>query len=143
MIQRRKLFQLHVNSLSVSPSWLCFMRHIFIYSSMILIQQRYAYISNFLLFGSIFRCSWALKVSIDFAGCFQLKEEISWFSYWIFLGILSSVGLGTGLHTFILYLGPFIAKVTVAAQECATVQFPRPPYPDQLVFPIINCVKLG
>ena len=25
-------------------------------------------------------------------------------SYWIGLGILSSVGLGTGLHTFILYL---------------------------------------
>ena len=29
--------------------------------------------------------------------------------YWIGLGIASSVGLGTGLNTFILYLGPHIA----------------------------------
>lgn len=61
----------------------------------------------------------------------KIKEDIAWFSYWVFLGILSSVGLGTGLHTFLLYLGPFIAKVTLAAQECGSVHFPRPPYPDQ------------
>lgn len=61
----------------------------------------------------------------------KIKEDIAWYSYWVFLGILSSVGLGTGLHTFLLYLGPFIAKVTLAAQECRSVQFPRPPYPDQ------------
>lgn len=30
----------------------------------------------------------------------------------------SSIGLGTGLHTFILYLGPHIAQVTLAANEC-------------------------
>jgi len=29
--------------------------------------------------------------------------------YWIGLGVASSIGLGTGLHTFILYLGPHIA----------------------------------
>ena len=29
--------------------------------------------------------------------------------YWIGLGIASSIGLGTGLHTFVLYLGPHIA----------------------------------
>jgi hypothetical protein len=29
--------------------------------------------------------------------------------YWIGLGIASSIGFGTGLHTFILYLGPHIA----------------------------------
>lgn len=38
--------------------------------------------------------------------------------YWIGLGIASSIGLGTGLHTFILYLGPHIAKVVIAANEC-------------------------
>ena len=38
--------------------------------------------------------------------------------YWIGLGIASSIGLGTGLHTFVLYLGPHIAKVTLAANEC-------------------------
>lgn len=40
-------------------------------------------------------------------------------SYWILLGVASSIGLGTGLHTFVLYLGPHIAKVTLAANECS------------------------
>ena len=46
-------------------------------------------------------------------------EEIGYFSaYWIILGIASSIGLGTGLHTFVLYLGPWIAKVTMVANDC-------------------------
>jgi membrane protein YqaA with SNARE-associated domain len=65
----------------------------------------------------------------------KIKETVYWYSYWVFLGILSSVGLGTGLHTFLLYLGPFIAKVTLAAQECGSTQFPQPPYPEQIVCP--------
>ena len=40
---------------------------------------------------------------------------------WLTLGVLSSVGLGTGLHTFVLYLGPYIAKATLAATECGTL----------------------
>jgi len=36
-------------------------------------------------------------------------NEFSYFAaYWLILGIASSIGLGTGLHTFILYLGPHI-----------------------------------
>lgn len=55
--------------------------------------------------------------------------------YWIGLGILSSVGLGTGLHTFILYLGPHIASVTMAAYECNSLDFPEPPYPERIICP--------
>ena len=51
------------------------------------------------------------------------------------LGVLSSVGLGTGLHTFLLYLGPHIAAVTLAAYECGSTDFPEPPYPDSIVCP--------
>ena len=51
------------------------------------------------------------------------------------LGILSSVGLGTGLHTFVLYLGPHIAAVTMAADECHSLKFPEPPYPDEIQCP--------
>jgi hypothetical protein len=43
--------------------------------------------------------------------------------WWVGLGILSSIGLGTGLHTFVLYLGPYIAKVTLTATECGTIDF--------------------
>ncbi|XP_026288817.1 vacuole membrane protein 1 isoform X1 [Frankliniella occidentalis] len=63
------------------------------------------------------------------------KSEISWCLYWVGLGVLSSVGLGTGLHTFLLYLGPHIASVTLAAYECGGLNFPQPPYPDEIVCP--------
>lgn len=59
------------------------------------------------------------------------EKEILWCLYWLGLGVLSSVGLGTGLHTFLLYLGPHIAAVTLAAYECGTLNFPSPPYPDR------------
>lgn len=38
--------------------------------------------------------------------------------YWVILGVASSIGLGTGLHTFVLYLGPHIAKVAMVATAC-------------------------
>lgn len=43
--------------------------------------------------------------------------------WWVFLGFLSSFGLGTGLHTFVLYLGPFIAQATMAAFACGNTDF--------------------
>jgi len=62
------------------------------------------------------------------------EDTVLWGLYWVWLGVLSSVGLGTGLHTFLLFLGPFIARVTMAAHECGTTDFPEPPYPNE-----INC----
>lgn len=38
--------------------------------------------------------------------------------WWVGLGVASSIGLGTGLHTFMLYLGPHIAGMTIAANTC-------------------------
>ncbi|XP_055113837.1 vacuole membrane protein 1 isoform X3 [Symphalangus syndactylus] len=35
----------------------------------------------------------------------RIEKQFLLYAYWIGLGILSSVGLGTGLHTFLLYLG--------------------------------------
>lgn len=63
------------------------------------------------------------------------ETKVIWWLYWIGLGVLSSVGLGTGLHTFVLYLGPHIAAVTMAAYECGALNFPEPPYPDQIICP--------
>ncbi|XP_074640516.1 vacuole membrane protein 1-like isoform X2 [Tubulanus polymorphus] len=65
----------------------------------------------------------------------QFHKQFLWCTYWVGLGILSSVGLGTGLHTFLLYLGPHIAAVTLAAFECMSVDFPSPPYPDDIICP--------
>ncbi|KAF9952870.1 Vacuolar membrane protease, partial [Modicella reniformis] len=51
------------------------------------------------------------------------ESGLIWYGYWTLLGIASSVGLGTGLHTFILFLGPHIAEVTLAAYKCGNTQF--------------------
>lgn len=66
----------------------------------------------------------------------EMIRSNTWFIvYWVGLGVLSSVGLGTGLHTFLLYLGPHIASVTLAAYECNALNFPNPPYPDEIICP--------
>ncbi|KAK3819723.1 MAG: hypothetical protein J3Q66DRAFT_399178 [Benniella sp.] len=51
------------------------------------------------------------------------ESGLIWYGYWTLLGIASSVGLGTGLHTFILFLGPHIAEVTLNAHKCGNTQF--------------------
>jgi TM2 domain-containing membrane protein YozV len=60
-----------------------------------------------------------------------IRKNALFVLYWVGLGVISSIGLGTGLHTFILYLGPHIASVTLAAYECGSLDFPSPPYPDE------------
>ncbi|XP_052221105.1 vacuole membrane protein 1-like isoform X2 [Dreissena polymorpha] len=65
----------------------------------------------------------------------SVEKTVLWCAYWVGLGILSSVGLGTGLHTFLLYLGPHIAAVTLAAYECMSTNFPEPPYPTEIICP--------
>jgi len=62
-----------------------------------------------------------------------IQGQVWWCLYWVGLGVLSSVGLGTGLHTFLLYLGPHIASVTMAAWECKSTDFPAPPYPSEIM----------
>ncbi|CAO3626473.1 unnamed protein product [Cunninghamella blakesleeana] len=47
-----------------------------------------------------------------------IMRQFKWYGYWIILGIASSIGLGSGLHTFLLFLGPYIAEVTIAAYDC-------------------------
>lgn len=66
------------------------------------------------------------------------EDYLAWCGWWVGLGILSSVGLGTGLHTFLLYLGPHIAAVTMAAYECGSLEFPAPPYPAEIICPNIT-----
>lgn len=60
-----------------------------------------------------------------------IRQNAFFVVYWVGLGVVSSIGLGTGLHTFLLYLGPHIASVTLAAYECGSLDFPEPPYPNE------------
>ncbi|KAM7350765.1 transport and Golgi organization 5 isoform 1-T2 [Cochliomyia hominivorax] len=96
--------------------------------------QRKTWIAVFIILASF------IAVLYQIPGRHQIIVEFlknnTWFVlYWTGLGILSSVGLGTGLHTFLLYLGPHIASVTLAAYECNSLNFPKPPYPDDIICP--------
>eukprot|EP00040_Diaphanoeca_grandis_P028519 m.165320 g.165320 ORF g.165320 m.165320 type:complete len:387 (-) comp31380_c0_seq1:120-1280(-) len=50
---------------------------------------------------------------------FNLKFTL----WWLGLGILSSIGLGTGMHSGMLFLFPHILKVVYSAEKCHSVDF--------------------
>ena len=57
---------------------------------------------------------------------YYVREAIAYFRFavwWIGLGVASSIGLGSGLHTFVLYLGPHIAMFALRAIQCGRVDF--------------------
>ncbi|XP_016952025.1 vacuole membrane protein 1 [Drosophila biarmipes] len=98
-----------------------------------LLQQRLllaALIVLGIVFSVIYKIDGPHQLAIEF-----VRRNTWFFVYWLGLGVLSSVGLGTGLHTFLLYLGPHIASVTLAAYECNSLRFPQPPYPDDIICP--------
>ncbi len=51
---------------------------------------------------------------------YQLLTVVVW---WVGLGVLSSVGLGTGMHSGLLFLFPHIIKVVSCAQACQSLDF--------------------
>ncbi|XP_030536065.1 vacuole membrane protein KMS1-like isoform X2 [Rhodamnia argentea] len=58
----------------------------------------------------------------------ELSEYIRFGLWWIALGVASSIGLGSGLHTFVLYLGPHIALFTFKAMQCGRIDLKTAPY---------------
>jgi len=64
-----------------------------------------------------------IETKADSEKLHNLRSILFWYGYWIVLGVLSSIGLGTGLHTFVLFLGPHIAEVTTAAYTCGNLNF--------------------
>lgn len=53
----------------------------------------------------------------------RLSSEVAFATYWIVLGVLSSVGLGSGLHTGLLALIPHVIRVTTTALRLGTTDF--------------------
>lgn len=54
-------------------------------------------------------------------------REVEYFladaAWWLALGVLSSIGLGTGMHSGILFLFPHIYKTCAAAHMCGSTNF--------------------
>ena len=51
------------------------------------------------------------------------RQGLLYVFWWVTLGFLSSVGLGTGLHTFLLFTGPHIVRVALTAAKCGSMSF--------------------
>ncbi|XP_030465922.1 vacuole membrane protein KMS1-like [Syzygium oleosum] len=72
-----------------------------------------------------------LLVTVDGAHDKHVEELYKYMQFglwWIALGVASSIGLGSGLHTFVLYLGPHIALFTIKAMHCGRVDIKTAPY---------------
>ncbi|CAK9186385.1 unnamed protein product [Ilex paraguariensis] len=72
-----------------------------------------------------------LLVIIDGPHEKHLEEVLQYLRFglwWVALGVASSIGLGSGLHTFVLYLGPHITLFTIKAIQCGRVDIKSAPY---------------
>jgi vacuole membrane protein 1 len=49
-----------------------------------------------------------------------IVEYVFW---WVGLGVLSSIGLGSGLQSGVLFLFPHVIKICLAAQSCGSMDF--------------------
>ena len=53
----------------------------------------------------------------------RVFDEFAFALYWLVLGVLSSIGLGSGLHTFVLFLGPHVVRIATAAVATRSTAF--------------------
>ncbi|RLN63186.1 hypothetical protein BBJ28_00009737 [Nothophytophthora sp. Chile5] len=53
----------------------------------------------------------------------EFNTTVKFVTWWVGLGVLSSVGLGTGMHSGMLFLFPHIFLVVQGAQECRSLDF--------------------
>lgn len=55
-----------------------------------------------------------------------IHETEMWVEYlvwWVGLGVLSSIGFGSGMHSGLLFLFPHMLKVCLAAEKCGSLDF--------------------
>ncbi|XP_028792403.1 vacuole membrane protein KMS1-like [Neltuma alba] len=84
-----------------------------------------------LLFSAFVGAFGIVLMTIDGPHEKHIEELHNYFQFglwWIALGVASSIGLGSGLHTFVLYLGPHIAFFTIKAMQCGRVDLKSAPY---------------
>ncbi|KAL7144701.1 hypothetical protein ABFS83_07G029900 [Erythranthe nasuta] len=85
----------------------------------------------FIPLSSIILITCTLLLTVDGPHEKHVEEVIHYVRFglwWVALGVASSIGLGSGLHTFVLYLGPHIALFTIKAIQCGRTDIKSAPY---------------
>ncbi|KAK4482887.1 hypothetical protein RD792_010060 [Penstemon davidsonii] len=108
---------------------------LFILATVQYIRRSVTYILShggwFVLLSTIFVIAGILLVTVDGPHEKHVEEILRYLRFglwWVALGVASSIGLGSGLHTFVLYLGPHIALFTLKAMQCGRVDIKSAPY---------------
>lgn len=62
---------------------------------------------------------------VDVSACWSavllLQEWVLYTTWWISLGVLSSIGLGTGMHSGLLFLFPHMLKVSIGNRHLSAL----------------------
>ncbi|KAI3970031.1 hypothetical protein MKW92_007343 [Papaver armeniacum] len=108
---------------------------LFILATILYVKRSISYLltkGSWLLLLSILTAGFGvLLITIDGPHEKHVEEFLQYFRFglwWVALGVASSIGLGSGLHTFVLYLGPHIALFTIKAMKCGRVDLKSAPY---------------
>ena len=54
---------------------------------------------------------------------YEMEYTAQFIVWWLGLGILSSIGFGSGMHSGLLFLFPHILKICLAAERCGNLDF--------------------
>lgn len=63
-----------------------------------------------------------------YIACIPMSSYFVFISFFLSFSFDNFFGLGSGLHTFVLYLGPHIAFFTIKAMQCGRVDLKCAPY---------------
>ncbi|OMO62562.1 vacuole membrane protein 1 [Corchorus capsularis] len=104
---------------------------LFVFAVIQWIHQTIRHHAGWFMFSSTLAGSIGILV-MNIAGSHEMIQELIHYAqfgiWWLALGIASSIGLGSGLHTFVLYLGPHIAFFTIKAVQCGRVDIKSASY---------------
>jgi len=53
----------------------------------------------------------------------ETERSFEFIVWWIGLGVLSSIGFGSGMHSGLLFLFPHMLKICLAAERCGNLEF--------------------
>ncbi|KAG8373061.1 hypothetical protein BUALT_Bualt12G0131600 [Buddleja alternifolia] len=108
---------------------------LFVLAIILYLRRSVAYLlSNggwLMLLTTFFAIAGILLVTVDGPHEKHVEEVLHYMRFvlwWVTLGVASSIGLGSGLHTFVLYLGPHIALFTIKSIQCGRVDIKSAPY---------------